>query len=88
MLDDRLGALAPGAPDPAHDRLEPQAVWVGRPQLYGVLWIGVLERLGGRREVFLKTAWAVGSASAWRGRGTFAVQPERRNVPHPRWGGT
>ena len=88
MLDDRLGALAPGAPDPAHDRLEPDAVLVGRPQLYGVLGIGVLERLDGRREVFLKAAWAVGSALAWRGRGTFAVQPKRRNVSHPRWGCT
>ena len=83
-LAEVLGALAPGAPDPAHDGFEPDAVLVGRPQLYGVPRIGVLERLDDRREVFLKAAWAAGSALAWRGRGTFEVQPKRRSVSHPR----
>jgi hypothetical protein len=54
VLDDRLGALAPGAPDPAHDGLEADAVLVGRPQFYGVLRTGLLESLDGRREGFLK----------------------------------
>jgi hypothetical protein len=40
------------------------------------------------REVFLNAIWAVGSALAWRGRGTLEVQPRRRNVSHPRWGCT
>jgi hypothetical protein len=57
---------------------------VGRPQLYGILRTGVLERLDGPWEVFLKAAWAVGSALAWRGRGTFEVQPKRRSISHPR----
>jgi hypothetical protein len=52
VLDGRLRALASGAPDPAHDRLEPDAVLVGGPELYGILWERMLARLDGGRKRF------------------------------------
>jgi hypothetical protein len=64
VLDGRPGALAPRAPDPAHDGFEPDAVLVGSPELYGLPWERVLERLDGGRKSFLKAAWAAGSALA------------------------
>ena len=88
VLDGRTRALATGAPDPTHNGLEPDAVLVGCPKLYDILWERVLERLDGCRESFLKVAWASGSACAWRGRGTLEVQPKRRNTSHPRCGCT
>jgi hypothetical protein len=54
MLDHRLRALPPQTPHAAHDRLEPDAVLIGRPQLYPCVWVGLLEGLDNRREVFLK----------------------------------
>ena len=54
MLDKRLGALSPRTPHAAHDGLEPEAVLIGRPQLYPRVGVGLLEGLYHRREVFLK----------------------------------
>ena len=54
MLDKRLGALPPQTPHAAHDGLEPEAVLLGRPQLYPRVGGGLLEGLYHRREVFLK----------------------------------
>jgi hypothetical protein len=86
MLHDRLWALSAWAPDAAQDGLEPDAVLVGRPQLHLLPRVGVLQRLDYGRKVFLKAAWAVGSALTWRGRGTFEVHPRRRSISQPRWG--
>lgn len=86
VLDGRPGALSPRAPHAAYGGLEPAAVLVGRPQLYGVLQSGVLERLEGRWEVCLKAVWAVRSALAWPGRGTFEVPPKRHGISQPGWG--
>ena len=88
VRDGRPGALAPGAPHPAPDGLEPEAVLVGGPELYARPWERLLERLDGGRKSVLKAAWAAGSAFAWRGRGTFEVHPQRRSVSQPRWGCT
>lgn len=54
MLDQRLGALPPQTPHAAHEGLEPDAVLIGRPQLYPRVGVGLPEGLDNRREVFLK----------------------------------
>jgi hypothetical protein len=56
VLDGRPRALSARAPYAAHDGLEPDAVLVGGPELYGILGERVLERLDGGRERFLKVA--------------------------------
>src|SRR5688500_2821694 len=78
MLNNRLGALPPGAPDAPQDRLEADPVLIGRPQFHHVLGVGLLYRLDYDGKVFLKAACAAGSALAWRGRGTLDVQPKHR----------
>ena len=88
MLDHRLGALPARTPHAAHDRLEPDAVLIGRPQLYPRVRVGLLEGLDNCREVFLKASCAAGAAFAWRGRGTLEVHPRRRSVSQPRCGCT
>jgi hypothetical protein len=60
----------------------------GRPQFHLLLRVGLLQGVDYGREVFLKAIWAVGSALAWRGRGTLEVQPRRRKASLPRGGGT
>ena len=56
VLDGRPGALPARAPHAAYDGLEPDAVLVGGPELYGIPWAGVLERVDGGRGRFLKGA--------------------------------
>jgi hypothetical protein len=67
------GALPPGSPDPAQDRLETETVFILGPQLDGCLGGGLTERPQAARQVFLNAAWAAGSALGWRGRGTCGV---------------
>lgn len=87
MLDDGVRALAAAAPASPQGRREPDAMLLHRPQLYRVVGVGGLERLDHSRQLFLNATWAIGSAFAWRGRGTFARNPRRRRLAHPRWGG-
>jgi hypothetical protein len=84
----RPRALPARAPDAAQDGREAEAVWVGRPPCSLLCRVGLLPGVDYGREVFLKAAWAIGSALVWRGRGTLAVQPRRRQASHPRWAGT
>jgi hypothetical protein len=84
MLHHGLGTLAARAPDAAQDGCEANTVLGGRPQRHRILRIGLLHRLHYGREVCLKAACAMGSACAWRGRGTFEVHPKRRSTSHPR----
>jgi len=60
-------------PDPPQERLQADAVLVGRPQLDARLGEG--RRDGGqeRTDLFLKSACCSALARAWRGRGTWGL---------------
>jgi hypothetical protein len=66
------GALAHRRPDPAMDRLQPEAVLVGGPDLDRLVGVTVT-RLGDRRiDVFLSVSCSSAPAArGWRGRGTW-----------------
>jgi hypothetical protein len=57
-------------PHPAQQRLEANAVFVGRPQLHAGLREGGGDLPQQGADVFLKVSCCAASASAWRGRGT------------------
>jgi hypothetical protein len=85
-LDDRFRPLPAAAPLTPQERLEAQAMWIGSPQRDRVLRVCLLHRLDYGGALFLKAAWASGSALAWRGRGTWGVKPTRRSISQPRGG--
>src|SRR3954465_9461749 len=72
----RDGPLAFGRPDPAQDRLQPDAVLVGRPD-FDRLFRGLRPLLGdGLFQLFLNASRSSGVAEAgWRGRGFCTDQP-------------
>ncbi len=84
MLDRRVGAVPPAAPHAAEAGLESQAVLVGRPQLDDSAGVGLLHRLDYTGKLFLKAAWAAGSALAWRGLGPLGRTPRRWSLSPPR----
>lgn len=84
VLDRSEGALVVKAPDLAQDRLQADAVLVHRPQLDLRLREGGGHLPQKRAELFLKAAWATGSAWTWRGRGTRRRPPRRRTYTQPK----
>lgn len=77
VLDRGDRAFAVEAPDLVEDRLQPDAVLVGRPEFDGRVGVGRGDRLDDRPELFLNAACAAGSAKTWRGRG-LRRKPSRR----------
>ena len=89
VMAKRDGPLAFGRPDPAQDRLQPDAVLVGRPDFdRRVRVLGPL--LGdGLLQLFLNASRSSGVAEAgWRGRGFCTDQPIAFRASQPRWGKT
>src|SRR4051794_13323168 len=85
----RNGPLAFGRPDPAQDRLQPDAVLVRGPDFdRRVRVLG--PRLGdGLFQLFLNASRSSGVAEAgWRGRGFCTDQPIAFRASQPRWGKT
>ena len=85
----RDGPLAFGRPDPAQDRLQPDAVLVGRPDFDRR--VRVLRPLlgDGLLQLFLNASRSSGVAEAgWRGRGFCTDQPIAFRASQPRWGKT
>src|SRR4051795_2444983 len=81
--------LALGGPHPAQDRLQANAVLVGRPDLDRLA--PVLRPLlgGGLLQLFLNAARSSGVAEAgWGGRGFCTAQPIAFRASQPRWGKT
>ena len=66
MLHGREGTLSLGRPDPPQDWFEPNAMFVGRPQLDLSLGEGRRHFLDQRPQLFLKRSCAAGSAWTWR----------------------
>src|SRR4051794_38639074 len=78
-----------GRPDPAQDRLQPDAVLVGRPDLDRL--VRVLGPLvgDGLFQLFLNASRSSGGAEAgWRGRGFCTDQPIAFRASQPRCGKT
>src|SRR3954451_10297350 len=89
VVTQRDGPLPLGRPDPAQDRLQPDAVLVGRPDFdWRVRVLGPL--LGDSLfQLFLNAARSSGVAEAgWRGRGFCTDQPIALSASQPRWGKT
>jgi hypothetical protein len=85
VMAKRDGPLAFGRPDPAQDRLQPDAVLVGRPDLDRLVRVlGPL--LGdGLLQLFLNASRSSGVAEAgWRGRGFCTDQPIAFSASQPR----
>jgi len=60
-------------PDAAQDRLEPDAMLIGGPQLHCGIRERLLQLVQALWKVFLKASWVVGSALACRGRSTHLL---------------
>src|SRR5215207_8474589 len=88
-MAERNRPLALWSPDPAQDRLQPDAVFVRGPDLDWRGWVlGPL--LGdGLLQLFLNPSRSSGVAEAgWRGRGFCTDQPIAFSASQPRWGKT
>src|SRR3954452_1880895 len=85
----RDGPLAFGRPDPAQDRLQPNAVLVGRPD-FDRLVRGLGPLLGDSLvQLFLNVSHSSrGAADGWRGRGFCPDQLIAFRPSQPRWGKT
>src|SRR3954453_10848888 len=83
------GPLPLGRPDPAQDRLQPNAVFVGGPDLNRrVRVLGPLLS-DGLLQLFLNASRSSGVAEAgWRGRGFCTDQSIAFRASQPRWGKT
>src|SRR3954468_22882390 len=89
VMAKRDGPLAFGRPDPAQDRLQPDAVLVGRPDFDRL--VRVLGPLLGDSlfQLFLNASRPSGVAEAgWRGRGFCTDQPIAFRASQPRCGKT
>ena len=69
MLDRSQRTLAVDTPDFVQDRLQPDAVFVDRPEFDAGLREGGRDLPEERAEVFLNCSCATGCAWTWRGRG-------------------
>src|SRR4051794_6146539 len=89
VVTERDGALAFGRPRPAQDRLQPEAVLVGGPDLNRLVRV-LRSFLGdGLLQLFLNASRSSGVAAAsWRGRGFCTDQLIAFRAPQPRWGNT
>jgi hypothetical protein len=77
MLDRGEGTLLIQTPHLVEDGLEPDAVFVDRPQLDPRVRERGRHLAYERAELFLKRACAAGSAWMWRGRGTCGLWRRR-----------
>jgi hypothetical protein len=85
----RDGALAFGRPDPAQDRLQPNAVLVGRPDFDRFAWVSLGFLGNGLLQLFLSASRSSGvAACGWRGRGFCTDQSIAFRASQPRCGAT
>ena len=83
MLDRRNGPLVVKAPDLLQNGLEADAVLIHRPQLHLGCGEGGRYGLDERTDLFLKAAWAAGSAFTCRGRGLRRLPSRRTRYAQP-----
>src|SRR5215212_3463514 len=85
----RDGPLTLGCPDPAQDRLQPDAVLVRGPDLDRLVRVLCPRLSDGLLQLFLNASRSSGVAEAgWRGRGFCTDQPIALSTSQPRWGKT
>src|SRR4051794_28257685 len=78
-----------GRPHPAQDRLQPNAVFVGGPDLDGLVRVLGPLLSDGLLQLFLNASRSSGVAEAgWRGRGFCTDQLIALSASQPRWGNT
>ena len=80
----RAGALPVAAPDLVQDRLQPDAVFVGGPELDARLGVRGGDGLDERPALLLQAACASGSAGTCRGRGLRRFPSKRTRYAQPR----
>src|SRR3954470_22875653 len=81
--------LAFGRPHPAQDRLQPEAVLVGRPDFDRLVRVLGPRLSDGLLQLFLNASRSSGVAEAgWRGRGFCTDQSIALSASQPRWGNT
>src|SRR4051794_23841298 len=88
-MAERDGPLAFGRPHPAQDRLQADAVFVGRPDLDRRVRVLGSRLSDGLLQLFLNASRSSGVAEAgWRGRGLCTDQLIALSASQPRWGKT
>jgi hypothetical protein len=89
VVTERDRSLALGRPHPAQDRLQPDAVLVGGPDLNRLVRVLGCFLGNNRDQLFLNVSRCSGVAEAgWRGRGFCTDQPIAFRASQPRWGKT
>src|SRR4051812_12711223 len=87
VMAKRDGPPTFGRPDPAQDRLQPDAVLVGRPDFDRLVRVLGPRLSDGLLQLFLNASRSSGVAEAgWRGRGFCTDQPIAFRASQPRWG--
>lgn len=85
VVAERDRPLAARRPDPARDRLQPEAMLVRRPDLDRRLGMAALLLARGPSELFLSAVRAASPAAAgWRGRGCCSVYSSAISASQPR----
>src|SRR5215204_3337086 len=88
-MAERNRPLALWSPDPAQDRLQPDAVLVRGPDLNRLVRVLGPRLRDGLLQLFLNASRSSGVAEAgWRGRGFCTDQPIAFSASQPRWGKT
>src|SRR5829696_139981 len=89
VVAERDRPLAFGRPDPAQDRLQPEAVLVDCPDFDRRVRVSLGLLSDSLLQLFLNTSRSSGVAAAgWRGRGFCTDQPIAFRASQPRWGKT
>src|SRR3954471_8136317 len=85
-MAERDRPLTFGRPHPPDDRLQPEAVLVGGPDLDQLVRVLSSRLSDGLLQLFLNASRSSGVAEAgWRGRGFCTDQLIAFRAPHPRW---
>src|SRR4051812_34222251 len=88
-MAERDRPLTFGRPHPPDDRLQPDAVLVGGPDLDQLVRVLSSRLSDGLLQLFLNASRSSGVAEAgWRGRGFCTDQPTAFRASQPRWGKT
>src|SRR4051794_38746470 len=88
-MTERGRPLTFGRPHPAQDRLQPEAVLVGSPDLKRLVRVLSSRLSDGLLQLFLNASRSSGVAEpGWRGRGFCTDQPIAFRASQPRWGKT
>lgn len=83
VLDGRNGPLTVETPDFVEDRLQSDAVLIGRPEFDLRVREGGRDRAEERSELFLNASCSAGSVCTWQGRGLRRLPSSRTRYAQP-----